>query len=213
MDEVICQKHGIGQDALENWIKRYEKEPEIKAKDDLFQNALKSVLEGEVPHLQFNIPANLTKDIYFKCYKKILGMNLHIYYKAIQKKIKQNEQVSLELVQTVKMEEETGRAAKRDLICASFDIEKPEGGDYSKIMLKAYYSFKREEQFFKNAESINKEYKLLLQEVFNGEDIPILENDPLPLNEEEFDVRKLKILRIGILENPPGEQATDQRKQ
>jgi hypothetical protein len=58
---------------LEHWIKAYENDAEIKAKDMLFQSALRSVLEGEIPDLKFNFPIELTKDVYYQAYRRILG--------------------------------------------------------------------------------------------------------------------------------------------
>ena len=68
-------------------------------------------------------------------------------------------------------------------------------------MLKAYYTYKRDENFFKQAEVLNKEYKLLMNLVFEGEIYPELDQDPSFLSNVQFEVcHKHLLCFVGILE-------------
>jgi hypothetical protein len=88
-DETICRRHGISPDLLEQWVLANKADPQVK-------NVLKSIddlhtqliVKQHIDEMIFEIPAELTREVYLQIARKVQACVRHDAYNQVQKFIK-----------------------------------------------------------------------------------------------------------------------------
>ena len=62
----------------------------MKEYKNIFNNAFAETLKGNIPNMKIMIPSNITKELFFKVFERILAKIRHLYYIKLREIIRDN---------------------------------------------------------------------------------------------------------------------------
>lgn len=149
-DEMICSRHKITSDFLEKWIQANMSDPVVKKVlkniEDLHQQVL---VKQHIDEMIFEIPEQLTREVYLQIARKVQACVRHEAYKQVQKQIKESAKNELTDEEMDKILGDIGLEPQehfRKSALSLFGIPLPEGETAKNLLQKAYlrYSTQRE---------------------------------------------------------------------
>lgn len=88
-DKEVAKLHGIDTDFLEQWLKKYQNDPDIKEFNSKVMDLYKQVTEGrDLEKLGFELTEGFTKESYMQVLRKFFAALRHAAYPLFQKELK-----------------------------------------------------------------------------------------------------------------------------
>jgi hypothetical protein len=122
LEQDICAVRGIDIEKYYEDVTLYDTkgDTEVKACLDRLGQLIETALKGEKIVVKFDIVPELTKEMTLRQYKLILTSHLHLFYTAIQNKLKENPKATAEELQVVIDNEDSHKIKRRYTLVFDF---------------------------------------------------------------------------------------------
>lgn len=143
-DQLVCNRHGITPLLLERWLSKYEEDPVVKKfKQDTLDLQYQVYVKFEVKEMHFDIPKELTRDVFIQISTKVQACTRHEVYNRVQKVVGKfggalpdNEYD--QILQDVSRDNIEGFRASAFKL---YNVPIPKGQNVLPIMLKAFLMY------------------------------------------------------------------------